>query len=130
LCIFPVLPTDNSSQGGKASLTFLDPTRLLEALSAMKEIACLPTLNELRRHVLLILCRNDQLDVSQTPLQQAVITRRGKPCGLFFQVQGPRLLKNYAVWAGAENRILFYNGAGDRIAETRLTAGPDPRGLA
>ena len=95
----------------------------------MKDCACLPTINDLRRHVHDILCRTDHLDPNQTPLQQAVITRRGRPCGLFFQVLGPRLLKNYAVWAGEENRILYYNCAGERIAETRLLESPDPRRL-
>jgi hypothetical protein len=93
-------------------------------------VAALPRLEDLRRHVLRVLCAHDQLDPNQTPLHQAVITRAGKPCGLFFQVKGPRLLKVYAVWAGEENRILFYDSTGLRFAETRLSEGPDPLGLA
>lgn len=96
----------------------------------MQDIAALPTLEELRQHVLTMLCRNDNLDPHQTPLQQALITRRGKPCGLFFQAMGPRLLKNYAIWAGAEHRILYYNCNGERVAETRLSESPDPDTLA
>ncbi len=95
----------------------------------MNAIACLPTLEDLCQHVLYQLCRHDNLDPKQTPLQQALIVRRGKPCGLFFQVQGPRLLKTYAVWAGEENRILFYDCSGLRFAETRLSEAPDPREL-
>jgi len=95
----------------------------------MNGVACLPTLHELKIHVLNKLCEPDSLDPNQTPILQAVITRHGKPCGLFFQVQGPRLLKNYAVWAGDENRILFYNCTGERIAETHLSDAPDPRRL-
>jgi hypothetical protein len=93
-------------------------------------VACLPTIEELKHHVLSRLCEPDRLDPAQTPLLQAVVTRRGQPCGLFFQAQGPRLLKNYAVWAGDENRILFYNCNGERIAETRLSEAPDHSGLA
>ena len=96
----------------------------------MPDVAALPTLQELRDHVLLILCRNDNLDPYQTPLHQALITRKGKPCGLFFQVLGPRLLKNFAVWAGDENRILFYNSSGERVAETRLSEAPIRAALA
>lgn len=92
----------------------------------MREVAALPTLQELREHVLRILCRHDNLDPGQTPMEHALITKRGKPCGLFFQVLGPRLLKNYAIWAGDENRILFYNSNGERVAETRLSEAPDP----
>ena len=92
--------------------------------------ACLPTLDELRRHVLGVLCGYDQLDPDQTPLYQAVISRSDRPCGLFFQVQGPRRVKTYAVWAGDEDRILFYDSAGQRFAQTRLSEGPDARALA
>jgi hypothetical protein len=96
----------------------------------MSTIAALPTLTDLCQHVLSALCLHDNLDPDQTPLEQSLITRKGKPCGLFFQVQGPRLLKNFAIWAGEENRILYYNCNGERVAETRLSEAPDPQGLA
>jgi hypothetical protein len=59
-----------------------------------------------------------------------MISRRGKVCGMFFHIQGPRLLKNYAVWSGEENRILFYNSSGERVSETRLSDAPNPGQLA
>jgi hypothetical protein len=96
----------------------------------MDAVASLPTLDDLRRHILQVLCAHDHLDPTQTPLCQAIISRRGKPCGLFFQAQGPRLVKTYAVWAGEENRILFYDSTGLRFGETRLSEGPDPVRLA
>jgi len=96
----------------------------------MDAVVALPTLDDLRGHVLRVLCEHDHLDAVQTPLHQSLISRRGKPCGLFFQVQGPRLVKTYAVWAGEENRILFYDCAGLRFGETRLIEGPDPVKLA
>lgn len=92
--------------------------------------ATLPTLETLRAHVLETLCAHDHLDPRQTPLKQARITRGGKPCGLFFQAQGPRMLKTYAVWAGEENRVLYYDSTGTRFAETRLSEGPDPLQVA
>lgn len=95
----------------------------------MRDVAALPTLTDLCKYVLLALCQHDNLDPDQTPLEQSLITRKGRPCGLFFQVQGPRLLKNYAIFAGEENRILFYNCNGERVAETRLSEAPDPRAL-
>jgi hypothetical protein len=73
---------------------------------------------------------HDHLDPSQTPMRQATIVRSGRPCGLFFQVQGPRMLKTYAVWAGDDNKILFYDSTGLRFAVTRLSEGPDPLKLA
>ena len=96
----------------------------------MGDVAALPTLAELRNHVLYVLCRTDNLDPSQTPLRQALITRKGTPCGLFFEVLGPRMLRNFAIWAGDENRILYYNSGGERVAETKLSEAPDLRTLA
>jgi hypothetical protein len=92
----------------------------------MDPVASLPTLDALRQHVLTILCQHDQLDPTQTQLLQSVVTRSGRSCGLFFQVQGPRMVKAYAVWAGEEGRILFYDSHGRRFAQTRLSEGPDP----
>ncbi len=96
----------------------------------MDEVAALPTLDDLRTHVFLTLCHHDNLDPQQTPLDQAVITRSGKPCGLYFQVSGPRLLRTHAIWAGEENRVLFYDAHGVRFAELRLSEAPDPMKLA
>ena len=96
----------------------------------MIPVASLPTLDDVRRHVLLTLCSHDQLDPNQTPLNESVLIRSGRPCGLFFQAQGPRMLKTYAVWAGEENRILFYDCSGARFAEIRLSDGPDPLKVA
>jgi hypothetical protein len=89
-------------------------------------VASLPTLPELQRYVLQTLCTHDRLDPNQTPLHQAVITRSGRPCGLFFQAQGPRRLKTYAIWACEENRILYYDSTGERYGETRLSDAPEP----
>ena len=36
---------------------------------------------------------------------------------------------DYAIWAGEENRILYYNCNGERIAETKLSEAPDPHAL-
>jgi hypothetical protein len=96
----------------------------------MNTVVCLPTLDVLREHVRHTLCAHDQLDPTQTPMHQAVIKRSGRACGLFFQVQGPRMVKTYAVWAGEEDRILFYDSNGQRFAEVRLSEAPDPRKLA
>jgi hypothetical protein len=94
------------------------------------EAVCLPTLEALRDHVRVMLCQHDHLDPAQTPLHQSVITRSGRPCGLFFEAQGPRRVKAYAVWAGEEGRILFYDSGGQRFAQTRLSEAPDPLRLS
>src|SRR5687768_14216212 len=81
----------------------------------MADVLALPTLEDLQRHVRETLCVQDKLDPRATPLAQAKIVRSGKPCGLFFQVKGPRHLRTHAVWAGDESRILFYDSAGIRF---------------
>jgi hypothetical protein len=91
---------------------------------------CLPTMEQLRQHVRAVLCQHDQLDPEQTPLSQSLITRGKRPCGLYFVLQGPRRVVTCAVWAGEENRILFYDSQGQRFAQTRLSDAPDPRQLA
>lgn len=95
-------------------------------VARMDAVVSLPTLDELRRHVLGALCAHDHLDPNQTPLHQAIITRAGRTCGLFFQIQGPRMLKNYAIWAGEEDRILYYDSTGVRFGQSRLLEAPDP----
>lgn len=99
-------------------------------MSEPVELLSLPTVEALTAHVHRVLCARDHLDLAQTPLQKTLIRRGGRTCGLFFQVTGPRLVRNYAVWAGEENRILFYDSSGQRFAEVRLTSGPDPLRLA
>jgi hypothetical protein len=96
----------------------------------METVVSLPTLDELTRYVLETLCAYDHLDPLQTPLIQKLLVRSGRPCGLYFEVQGPRLLRPYAVWAGEEDRILFYNSSRVRFAESKLSESPDPRQLA
>jgi hypothetical protein len=95
----------------------------------MDAVVCLTSLEELRRYVHAVLCEHDQLDPDQAPLFQGIVTVRNRPCGLFFEVQGPRMVKSRAVWAGDEARILFYDSQGQRFAQARLSEGPDPRQL-
>jgi len=95
----------------------------------MDAVERLTTLEQLQSYVHEMLAQKDDLLPEQAPLQRTVLRRRGRPCGLFFQLQGPRQVRTYAVWAGEENRILFYDSQGRRFAQTLLTEGPDPRQL-
>jgi hypothetical protein len=92
----------------------------------MITVASLPTIGDVRQHVLQLLCMHDNLDPEQTPMFEGLITRSGRPCGLFFQVQGPRRLRTYALWASDEHRILFYDSTGMRFRESRLSEAPEP----
>jgi len=92
----------------------------------MNAVVALPSRNELREFVRQILCDQDQLDAQQTPFYEALLTRSGRTCGLYFEVHGPRLVRSCAIWVGEEHRVLFYNSMGDRFAEFRLSEAPDP----
>jgi hypothetical protein len=96
----------------------------------VEQPVCLPTFEALRQYVHETLCAHDQLALAQSPLTQAVVQRGGRPCGLFFQVTGPRLLRNYAVWSLSERRIIFYDSTGARFAVARLQQSPDLASLA
>jgi hypothetical protein len=88
-------------------------------------VVALPKLESLTRFVRDMLCAHDRLDPVQTPMYRATLKRRGRACGLLFHVEGPRLLKTSAVWAGDEHRILFYDSTGARFGEVKLSEGPD-----
>lgn len=92
----------------------------------MEAVACLPKLEALRAYVRDVLCKQEHLDPEQSPFFQAVLTRSGRVCGMTFTVQGPRRVHADAIWAGEENRVLFYDSQGRRFGETRLSEAPDP----
>lgn len=97
---------------------------------AAMQVVSLPTLDDLRQYVRKTLCEHDNLDLEDSPFFEGKITRHGEMCGLFFQVQGPRLLKVYALWAAEEHRILFYGALGNRFAEIRVSDAPGMDKLA
>lgn len=87
----------------------------------------LPTIEQLNDFVHTKLCNLDHLDPKQTPCHTNRLTRRGRPCGSIYHIEGPRLLRTSAIWSCDEHRILFYDSVGVRVAEVRLTESPDLR---
>lgn len=91
----------------------------------MTAVVALPSLEDLTAFVHQGLCEPDALDPSVTPVVRTPLSRRGRPCGVLFHAEGPRLLRTAAVWAADENRILFYDSTGKRFREVRLSESPD-----
>ena len=88
------------------------------------------SLEQLRHFVQEILCERHSLDPKQFPMVESVLTRAGRPCGLYFCQPGPRLLKAHAVWDGEQSVLAFYDASGNRFHKIQLAKGPDPRRLA
>jgi hypothetical protein len=84
----------------------------------------LQNLEHLREYVSRILCQHDQLELGAFRITERLLVRGGRPCGIFFCLDGPRSLKVTAVWETERNTILFYNSTGERFHRTQLTLAP------
>lgn len=90
----------------------------------------LPDLVKLRTFVQARICDQNQLEVGAYRMTERVLTRGGRPCGIFFCVHGPRSVKFTAIWETERNTILFYGSSGERLQRTQLRIAPDlPAGL-
>lgn len=88
-------------------------------------VVALASFAELSEYVRTVLCERDALDPKQTPFFRTVVRRGGRPWGVVFHVEGPRLLKTSAVWAAGEDKIVFYDSTGQRVREVRLSESPE-----
>ncbi len=80
------------------------------------------SLEDLRRFVTRTICEMEQLELGAFPVTERILLRRGKPCGLYFCVQGPRSVRFSAIWETEQNRILFYDASGERYFRTQLVS--------
>lgn len=74
------------------------------------------TLAAVREHVRHELCERNQLEKDAFEMSQRVLTRKGKPCGFYFCIYGPRSVRLTAVWDLQRKAILFYDSLGRRSA--------------
>lgn len=81
------------------------------------------TLDDLRIYVNRTICDLEQLELGAFPISERILTRRGKPCGIYFCLHGPRSVKFSAIWETEQNRILFYDASGERYHRTQLVSG-------
>lgn len=96
-------------------------------------VVAFAAVEELAGFVHAVLCDKDSLDPAQAPLFRTPLQRGGRPCGVVFHVEGPRLLRTSAVWSGDDGRIIFYDSSGLRFKEVALSEAPQvgeplPRG--
>ena len=78
------------------------------------------TLDDLRVYIHAELCRRENLVPEQFQMNEIELTRRGRPCGLQFSIQGPRQVRLSAVWASDRNMVYFYDASGARYRKLQL----------
>lgn len=81
-------------------------------------------LNDLRQYVKDTLCFQNELEVTAFSMTERILIRAGRPCGIFFCLHGPRLVKFTAIWETQQNSILFYGPTGERIERVQLVEAP------
>jgi len=79
-------------------------------------------LEDLRDYVRHTICDHNELENNVFDITERILIRRGKPCGIFFCLHGPRSVKLTAIWEIERNLILFYGSAGQRLRTTHLAA--------
>ena len=84
-------------------------------------VACIDGARELRDFVHQTLCDRHELTLGGFPFTERPLTRRGKPCGIFFCQYGPRSVKFTAIWDAERNVVLFYGSSGERILKVELS---------
>ena len=76
--------------------------------------------SELRNYVHETLCSHNLLKRGVFPLTERRLQRSGKPCGIFYCLHGPRMVKFTAIWEMDKNQILFYGPSGQKVQQTTL----------
>lgn len=81
-------------------------------------------LNALRRFVFKQLCEENDFELDAYRTSEQVLQRKGKPCGMFFCLHGPRAVRLTAVWEMERNTVLFYQATGERSKRVQLSQIP------
>jgi hypothetical protein len=82
------------------------------------------SVHDLREYVSLTLCEHYQLQIGAFQITERLLKRGGRPCGIYFCLHGPRLLKFTAIWDRDRNQVLFYGSRGERFQKTQLIEAP------
>lgn len=77
-------------------------------------------LDDLRCYINKVLCDQEELVLGAFEMTERLLTRGGKPCGMYFCVHGPRSVKISAVWDAFAGTVLFYGSSGERFHKMLL----------
>ena len=67
------------------------------------------------------LCDNNFLERDAFEMSEQLLTRKGKPCGFYFCIYGPRSVRLTAVWDLNEGSIFFYDSLGRRASNVHVS---------
>ncbi len=82
------------------------------------------TVQDLREYINATLSDHHHLQMGAFQMTERLLTRGGRPCGIYFCLHGPRMLKFSAIWETERNQILFYSAHGERFQKTKLIEAP------
>lgn len=77
---------------------------------------CEDRLQTVREFVREELCEKNQLEKNAFHMTEKVLVKKGRPCGLFFCIYGPRSVRLTAVWDYQRGSVFFYDSLGRRAA--------------
>jgi hypothetical protein len=86
----------------------------------LTNIQQIKNIQDLRGYVNTTLCDQCQLQEGAFTMTEQVLSRSGKPCGMYFCLHGPRATKFTAIWDAQRNQVLFYGSRGERFLKTQL----------
>ena len=81
-------------------------------------------LNDLREYINATLSDYYQLQSGAFKMTEQLLIRAGKPCGIYFCLNGPRAVRFSAIWETDRNQVLFYGPEGERFLKTQLLEAP------
>ena len=76
--------------------------------------------SELSDYVNETLCYHNQLKKDAFQMTKRLLVRSGRPCGIFYCLHGPRMVKFTAIWEKDNNQVLFYGPTGEKVQQTKL----------
>lgn len=77
---------------------------------------------QIRNYIHEELCQRNQLMRGAFPITERMVTKRGKPCGVFFCLHGPRSVRLTAVFDFHESKVWFYDSCGKRAGYEAIAA--------
>jgi len=76
--------------------------------------------SELCDYVNETICLHNHLKKDAFRMTKRLLRRSGRPCGIFYCIHGPRMVKLTAIWEAEKNQILFYGPTGEKVQQTKI----------